>query len=164
MRANEAGHAFEDRVAEKLRSLGLRAWTRRKLSWALNAKADPQLGEVDVLAASADNRRLWVIEAKDLRFCRTEAEVSARLAEYRGRMITDAQGRTKPDKMLRHIRRVQYLRARHDAVCARLGLDVPPAVNGLLIVDSPQPMNFYMLEQVEDGQSAFLDTIEQYHF
>jgi hypothetical protein len=164
MRSNEAGLAFEERITEKLRNLGLRAWTRVKLSWILNTKVDPMLGDIDVLAVSSDNRRLWVIEAKDLRFCRTEAEVSARLSEYRGRMVTDAKNRDKPDKMLRHIKRVQYLRARNDAVCSRLDLNAPPEVHGLLIVDSPQPMNFYMLDQLEDGQSAFLDAIHSVAF
>ncbi len=83
-RAEEAGLAFEERVAERLRSLGLRAWTRVKLSWILNAKVEQTLGDIDVLAVSTDSLRVWVIEAKDLRFCRTEAEVSARLSEYRG--------------------------------------------------------------------------------
>jgi hypothetical protein len=164
MRSAEAGLAFEERVAEKLRSLGLNAWTRVKLSRILNTKVDPALGDIDVLALSGDNRRLWVVEAKDLRFCRTEAEVSARLSEYRGRMVTDAKGREKPDEMLRHIRRVQYLRARNDAVCSRLHLNAPPEVQGLLIVDSPQPMNFYMLDQLEDGKSAFLDAIDAFNF
>ena len=163
-RAKDAGHAFEDRVAERLRGLGLRAWTRCKLSWVLNTKTDPELGEVDVLAVSADNKRLWIIEAKDLRFCRTEAEVSARVSEYRGRVVADAKGREKPDKMLRHIRRVQYLRERHDGVCSRLRLSAPPEVHGLLIVDSPQPMNFFMLDKLEDGRSAFLDAIDNFPF
>jgi len=164
MRSNCAGLAFEERVAEKLRDLGLRAWTRVKLSWILNAKVDAELGDIDVLAVSDDNQRLWVLEAKDLRFCRTEAEVSARLSEYRGRMVIDAKGRNRPDKMLRHIRRVRYLRARNDSVCARLGLKNPPEVHGLLVVDSPQPMNFYMLDQLEDGQSAFLEAIDEINF
>lgn len=163
-RANDAGLAFEERVAERLRSLGLRAWTRVKLSWILNTKVDHTLGEIDVLAVSADNGRVWVIEAKDLRFCRTEAEVSARLSEYRGQTEIDAKGREKPDKMARHIRRVHFLRARNDGTCARLRLSTPPEVHGLLIVDSPQPMNFYMLDKLEDGQSTFLEGIESFKF
>jgi hypothetical protein len=163
-RAHAGGHAFEDRVAHKLRSLGMRAWPRRTPSCVLNEKTDPELGEIDVLAVSTDNARLWVIEAKDLRFCRTEAEVSARISEYRGRMVLDKKRREKPDKMLRHIRRVNYLRQRRDRVCAQLSLSAPPEVLGLLIVDSPQPMNFYMLDQLKDGQSTFLDAIESFSF
>ena len=163
-RAGAAGLAFEDRVAETLRSLGLRAWTRRPLSWALNQKVDDELGDIDVLAVSADRRRVWVIEAKDLRLCRTEAEVAARLSEYRGRAVPDAKGREKPDKMRRHIRRVTYLRERRSGLCERLELDAAPEVHGLVIVDSPQPMNFYMLDQLEDGQSAFLGGIDTFTF
>lgn len=164
MRANAAGAEFEESVAERLRELGLEAWPRCKPSWALNEKVDGSLGDIDVLAVSPDRHRVWVIEAKNLRLCRTEAEVAARFSEYRGRMIQDSRGRDKPDKMLRHIRRVQYLRQRSSALCGRLKLVAPPEVRGLLIVDAPQPMNFYMLEQLEDGESAFLDAIDSVDF
>jgi hypothetical protein len=99
-----------------------------------------------------------------LRLCRTEAEVAARLSEYRGRVISDNRGRQQPDKMLRHIRRLQYLREHRDALCKRLKLDEPPVVRGLLIVDTPQPMNFHMLEKLEDGKSAFLEAIDSFDF
>lgn len=164
MRAHAVGTEFEESVAERLRGLRLEAWPRCKLSWALNEKVDDSLGDIDVLAVSPDRQRVWVIEAKNLRLCRTEAEVAARLSEYRGRMIQDSRGRDKPDKMLRHIRRVQYLRQRSSALCGRLKLVAPPEVRGLLIVDAPQPMNFYMLEQLEDGESAFLDAIDSFSF
>jgi hypothetical protein len=152
------------RVAAKLRELGLKAWTRVKLSWVLNMKVDPALGDIDVLAISPDHRRVWVIEAKDLRFCRTEAEVSARLSEYRGQMNRDDSGRERPDKMLRHIRRTQFLRQHNTHARGRLGLKDAPEIRALLVVDSPQPMNFYMLDQLDDGKSAFLDSIETFQF
>ncbi len=164
LRTNEVGHAFERRVAARLRELGLKAWTRVKLSWILNMQVDPALGDIDVLAISADNRRVWVIEAKDLRFCRTEAEVSARLSEYRGRMVRDDSGRERPDKMLRHIRRVQFLRQHNTHARGRLGMKDAPEIRALLVVDSPQPMNFYMLDQLDDGKSAFLDAIGTFKF
>ncbi len=163
-RGKAAGEAFEESVASALRSLNLKAWSRCKLSWALNQKVDDGLGDVDVMAISPDRKRVWVIEAKNLRLCRTEAEVAARLSEYRGRMTRDAKGRDAPDKMLRHIRRVEYVRARREALCPRLSLTETPNVKGLLIVDSPQPMNFYMLEKLEDGESAFLDNIGCFEF
>jgi hypothetical protein len=162
--AEVAGAQFEDAVAEKLRALGLWAPPRCKLGWALNQKVDPDLGNVDVLAVSVDRRRVWVIEAKNLRLCRTDTEVAARLSEYRGRMVRDSNGREKPDKLLRHLRRVQYLRERNAALCERLELDAPPAVNGLLIVDAPQPMNFYMLEDVRDAKSLYRDTVNRFEF
>jgi hypothetical protein len=166
--AGAQGHAegekFEDSVAEKLTGLGLETWRRCKLSWALNEKVDDKLGNIDVLAVSPDRRRVWVIEAKNLKLCRTEAEVAARLSEYRGRTLVDKEGREAPDKMLRHIQRVEYLRKKRSALCARLKLETIPEVHGLLIVDAPQPMNFYMLGQLKDGQSAFLDAIKNFAF
>ena len=160
----ETGKAFEESVAAKLRSMNMEAWVRCKLSWALNQKTDKELGDIDVLALSSDRRRVWVIEAKNLRLCRTEAEVAARLSEYRGRTNINSRAREEPDKMLRHIRRVQHLREYKDALCHRLKLREAPTVKGLLIVDAPQPMNFYMLEKLEDGESAFLDTIGSFEF
>lgn len=107
---------------------------------------------------------MWVVEAKNLRLCRSEIEVASRLYDYRGRTITDRKGKEVPDALLRHIRRVRYLRERNDALCHRLELGTPPEVRGLLVVDSPQPMNFYMLEKIEDADSAFFGAIEKFKF
>jgi hypothetical protein len=166
--AGKQGHAmglaFEDSIAEKLRSLGMEAWPRCKLSWALNEKVDPQLGDVDILSLSRSQRTVWVLEAKNLRFCRTEAEVASRLSDYRGRLVRDTKGRERPDKMLRHVRRVQYLRERRDALRKRLKLDKTPEVRGLLIVDAPQPMNFHSIGKLKDGESVFLSGIDSFDF
>src|SRR5208337_4724268 len=113
-----------------IKGLGLEAWPRCKLSWALNEKVPDELGDLDVLAVSQDRRRVWVIEARNLRLCRTEAEVAVRLSEYRGRTIRDSKGREKPDRMLRHIRRVEYMRQRRERLCDRLKLDAVPEVRG----------------------------------
>lgn len=159
-----AGPRFEESVAAKLRGIGLRAWVRCKPSWALNQKVSQELGDIDVLAVSPDGRRVWVVEAKNLRLCRSEIEVASRLYEYRGRTTPDRKGKEVPDALLRHIRRVRYLRERNGALCHRLELETPPEVHGLLVVDSPQPMNFHMLEKMEDADSAFLSAIDKFKF
>ena len=159
-----AGPRFEKLVAEKLRGIGLRAWVRCKPSWALNQKVSQELGDIDVLAVSPDGRCVWVIEAKNLRLCRSEIEVASRLYEYRGRTMTDRKGKEVPDALLRHIRRVRYLRERNEALCHRLELETPPEVRGLLVVDSPQPMNFHMLEKIEDAESLFFSALHKFKF
>lgn len=158
------GEEFEDDVGERLRKLGLQTWTRRALSWALNMKVDPSFGNIDVLAVSHDKRRLLVIEAKNLRLCRTETEIASRMSEYRGRVHRDKKGRETPDKMLRHIRRVEFMRAHASRLCSRLEFDAPPEVKGLLVVDAPQPMNFFAADQLPDGQALMLDAIAQFQF
>jgi hypothetical protein len=75
------------------------------------------------------------------------------MSEYRGGTNHNLKGREKPDKMLRHIHRVQYLRDRAEAIAKNLKLPKMLEVKGLLIVDAPQPMNFHMLDQLEDGES-----------
>jgi hypothetical protein len=127
-RGNVVGEEFEDAVTARLKEMGLKAWPRVALSWALNDKVDETLGNVDVLAVSGDRKRVWVIEAKNLKLCRTESEVASRVSEYRGRMVADSKGRERPDKMLRHIRRVRYLRQRNANLCGRLKLHMPPEV------------------------------------
>ncbi|MGY8632128.1 hypothetical protein RAD15_06495 [Bradyrhizobium sp. 14AA] len=166
--AGSQGHAmgerFEDDVGDRLRKLGLDVWTRRALSWALNMKVDPALGNIDVLAVSPDRRRVWVIEAKNLRLCRTETEIASRLSEYRGRMTRGSKGREAPDKMLRHMRRVEFMRSNAKALCSRLKLNSPPEVRGLLVVDAPQPMNFFAAGQLADGQTVMLDAVDDFQF
>lgn len=163
-RANVSGKEFEENVRNSIEALGLRAWVRCKLSWALNQKVDAEFGDIDVLAVSSDNRRVWVIEAKNLRLCRTEAEVSARLSEYRGRTYVDRTGNQKPDKMLRHTRRVKYLRDNRASLKGRLQLRDDPEVFGLLIVDAPQPMNFHAHETLTDGATTMLSEVDSFSF
>ncbi len=162
--AKESGVKFEKSVEDRLNGLGLNARMRCSLSGLLNEKVDPQYGDIDVFAVAKDKKTAWVIEAKNLRLRRTETEVAARLSEYRGRMVKDSRGREKPDKLLRHIRRVEYLRARLPALAKNLKLDGLHAVKGLLIVDAPQPMNFHMLDDLVDAESVFLDSIASFKF
>lgn len=159
-----AGDQFEDTLVGKLRNLELKVIPRCKLSAVLNQKVPDDLGDIDALAVSTDRKRVWAIEAKNLRLCRTEAETVARMTQYRGTMITDHRGRQRPDKMLRHIRRVQYLRQHRERLCERLELPEPPEVYGLLVVEAPQPMNFDMPGTLADGQSIFMDALSTFQF
>jgi hypothetical protein len=161
---DSAGDRFEDEVASRLKELGLEVYPRFKPSAALNQKVTAELGDIDVLAITPDRKRVWVIEAKNLRLCRTETEVASRMSEYRGALITDSKGRSKPDKMLRHVRRVKYLRLHTEALAKTMKLDGVPEVRGLLIVDSPQPINFHMLDNLDDAESTFLGIISSYQF
>jgi len=139
--ANRAGMAFNDAIAEDLRAQGLEA-NASVAPWAcLNHQATPTvklLGDVDVLALSPDRRHAWVIEAKDIKLCRTLGETARRLSDYRGQQRHDG----KPDNLLRHLDRVAYVRAHVTDLAKRLKLAIVPEVHGLVVVDTPQPMIF----------------------
>ena len=153
------GLEFNETVAEQIRALGLRAWPSAKPAWALNCKATPEiekLGDIDVLAVTEDGTRVWVIEAKDLKLCRTMGEIARRLSDYRGRL--DEKGR--PDKMLRHLLRVTYLREHAAELVGRLGLPGTPEISGALIVRSPQPMEHVQVVTSPDARVVMSDDLD----
>lgn len=139
--AERKGIEFNDKVAAFVRSLGPTAFASVKLSDALRHRgtdAVKRLGDIDVLALSSDGRHAWVIEAKDIRFCRTLNETTSRLSEYRGQ--TDAKGRR--DNLRKHLDRVDYVRSHREDLAKRYGLSAVPSIHGLVVLDSPQPMAF----------------------
>ena len=155
----ETGLAFNQQVADALKILRLRAWPSAKPSWCLNERATDALkalGDIDVLAVSADGQRVWVVEAKDLKLCRTLGKRHG-ACPNRGKLLPDG----KPDKLLRHLRRVEYLRTRAEALCGRLNLTGVPKVSGVLVVHAPQPMEGLQVQQIGDGSVVMLSDIEK---
>jgi hypothetical protein len=154
-----SGLKFNEELSETIRLLGLRTWPSAKPAWCLNCKATPEveaLGDVDVLAISNNGRQIWVIEAKDLKLCRTLGETTRRLSEYRGE--TDSHG--KPDKLLRHLRRVEYLQMHAVGMQRFFKLESVPNVHGIVIVSAPQPMEKFRPHSSRDARVLILDDIE----
>lgn len=160
MRADQLGREFEDEIDKRLNLAGFIASPRCSVSGLLKQATEADMGDVDVFAISADHSIVWVIEAKNLRFCRTESEIAARMTEYKGVMLQDRHGKEKPDKMLRHLNRVRYLREHSALLGERLNLPSKPIVRGMMVVDAPQPMNFHMFERDPDAGSCMLDELE----
>jgi hypothetical protein len=139
-RGSEIGLAFNRQIAEEVRICGLVAFDSVSPTWVTNSKATEvtrRLGDIDVLAVDKDNNRIWVIEAKDLQLCRTQGETARRMSDYQGKL----DGRSRPDKLLRHLRRVHYIRENAALCIDRLGLRGAPEVRGLLVVSLPQPIS-----------------------
>lgn len=152
------GNEFNDTVAERLRGLGLTAYAAAKPAWCFNHKNTPavaELGDFDVLAISPDGSRAWIVEAKDLKLCRTIGESARRLTDYEGRMVDG-----KPDKMLRHLRRVAYARTHAADLAHRLKLAQTPVVAGLLVVNAPQPMEAMLADGNEDARVVMLSDLD----
>lgn len=133
--AHEAA-AFAQAVGERLISLGLEVQVEVLASKILNAKAPSELGDIDVFAIDRASNRVWVIEVKDLGLCRSQREVALRLTDYAGRVKPGG----RPDPMLRHLRRVRYIREHAAALAKQNKMAEPVEVHGLLVVSTPQPM------------------------
>lgn len=133
--AREAA-AFAQDVGERLVDLGLEVQVEVLASKILNAKAPGELGDIDVFAIDRTSNRAWVIEVKDLGLCRSQREIALRLTDYAGRVKSGG----RPDPMLRHLRRVRYIREHAAALAKQNSLSEPVDVRGLLVVSTPQPM------------------------
>ncbi|QTD57300.1 hypothetical protein [Parasphingorhabdus cellanae] len=154
------GMEFNERVAEAIGALGLSASASVKPSACLNQKATDtlkRLGDIDVLAFTPDGRRAWVIEVKDIKLCRTLSETAKRLSEYRGLPLANG----KPDNLLRHLNRVEYVRENAADLAKRNKLPAVPEVHGLVVVDVPQPMTFVTASDSPDARFVTVDALEE---
>lgn len=144
-RTNQRGTEFAVRVAERVAELG---WTTAKpellISEILARSSDAefgnvkQFGDVDVLAWDLDKGRLLVIECKDLHFHKTLGEIAEQLSDYRGEL----NRKGKPDDLLKHLRRVEFLSARKDEVCKFLKIPNDVRLEGWVVFKNPVPMAY----------------------
>lgn len=157
---DKEGKLFENRVGDAFEAHRFRTVRGRYVEGLLEEAVPEDLGDVDVLAISADESQVFVVEAKNVKFCRTESEVAARMSEFRGVMQKNAKGREKPDKMLKHLKRVRYLQQKAERLAAVLRLKATPKIRGVVIVDAPQPMNFHTLSaEGQDAEVWMLDNL-----
>jgi len=73
---------------------------------------------------------------------------------YRGEEVDG-----KPDKMLRHLQRVEFVRANAELLVAKFKLPSVPRVYGVLVVNGPQPMQQLQGEYSSDATVVMLDRI-----
>jgi len=157
-RRNGAGHDFNKKVAQRLTELGWTARSSVKLTEVLNSKLDRDYGDIDVLGWNQDANRVLVIECKDLGFVKTHGEVAAQLQEFRGR--NNEKG--KPDKLKRHLNRLDVLRSRQDAVAKYIGARQVPKIEGHLVFENLAPVAFSLddaLTKVTITEYRSLDSI-----
>ena len=157
-RGDEAGLAFNDELARELVLLGLEAHASAKVTWCLNHQGTDEvkrLGDVDVLVISPDRTRVWVIEAKDLKLCRTLGETARRLSEYQGKPKSNG----KPDNLMKHLTRVAYVRKHAVDLQKRFGLAKIPSVSGMVVVGSPQPMETIAIPGGKDAVTIRKDDL-----
>ena len=158
------GMDFEEKVADRISRLGFRVEVGWHLSKILNRKARKGLGDVDVLVINYDKPSIWIVEVKNLRLCRTSYEIVSRIAEYRGEEFIDRRGKNRPDKLLRHLRRVDYLLRHIPMLMKRFSLSGVPTVRGLLVFDSPQPVQIERRHHSSRCQSILFDDVLSFPF
>jgi hypothetical protein len=132
---DEDGRAFNDAVAELFEAqaeLIVRRQVKKVGPLRIERRRGEDLGDIDVLIADPELKRLEAVEAKDLTVARTPAELSNELKEtFQARDDRQAA-------IARHVERVQWLRDHLGDVLKWLGIDDNPAaweVEGLIVID-----------------------------
>jgi hypothetical protein len=132
--AEREGGKFTGRVAAKLKALGFE--TRKEVGMT-EFGGDPSLGDIDVLAWSAERAVVFAIECKRLAFARTIGEIGERLREYTS-VAAPGDERTPIQK---HLDRITYLRANPDQI-ARVTKLKGATLKSALVTDYLVPMQF----------------------
>mgnify|MGYP000359325356 CR=1 FL=1 len=127
---------FEERVAERMRSLGWKAEKGVTFPRILGRKLPTDPGDIDVLAWHPDGRIL-LLECKDLQFAKTPSEIAKQLAKFRGKR--DEKG--KPDLLGKHLKRMD-LAHEHAAEFQKYLKLNDIRIDGALVFANPVPMTF----------------------
>lgn len=141
-KANE-GHTFNALVADQLRAAGWEVRAGIELTAVLNAKLDRDYGDVDVLAWCPGGEDVFVVECKDLSFRRNYSEIAALLSDYQGGFKNG-----KPDKLKRHLMRVECAASHLPAVARFTGI-AAPKIRSCLLVAGLVPMQFASIPALE---------------
>lgn len=87
--------------------------------------------------------------------CRTLGETARRLSEYQGRPKSNG----KPDNLMKHLTRVDYIRTHVVDLQKRFGLATAPLVSGMIVVGSPQPMEMIPIPGGKDAITVRQDNL-----
>ncbi len=150
------GMAFNTKVAERLIELGWKTQPELKLTKILRRSLDRDYGDVDVLAWNTEQKRVLIIECKDLQTRKTYGEIAEQLSDFRGE---EANG--KRDLLRKHLDRVGVLREQMALVGKYLELDSDFSIESVVVFSYPVPMQFSTGPIREQADLFTFDTLDQ---
>lgn len=135
---NKMGKEFSSEVAARLKELGWEVEAEVRITKLLGKGFDLDYGDIDVLAWRRDSGRVLLVECKDVQHRKTDGEIAEQLLDFRGEL--DENG--KPDLLLKHLRRIELVKAHEPVVMIYLKLSAPATLEGHLVFKNPVPMKF----------------------
>ena len=117
---------------------------------------------VDVLAIDRKNCRVWVVEAKILKFCRANGEVARLLTDFSGGTKLTSKNKVKPDQLRRHLNRVEFLQKHRKLLADKYSLDFDFEIRGLLVLSLPQVLGNREWKIGTDQESVTIDKLQDY--
>lgn len=146
------GHTHAKEIFERLEKAGWQTHLEITLPHILNKKLPKDHGDIDVLAWRNEGDEVWVIEGKDLSQARNDSEMAHMLSEYQGQMKNG-----EPDKLLKHLQRVEFLKENRDGVSRFCKID-QPVVKSALICSGVVPMQYAKIDALEE---TFVGSVEE---
>lgn len=143
--AGERGTIFAKKVAEALSGDGWQTRVEIKVTELLGRGFDRDHGEVDVLAWRGADRRVLIIECKDVQFRKNIGEIAEQLADFRGEIRPNG----KRDELRKHLDRMDIIRAHLNAVSRFTGIAPLHDVESHLMFKNPAPMEFALKRMSE---------------
>lgn len=149
---DELGHEFNHIVKGKFVELGFMAEHEIKLN-RLGAPKIPDLGDIDVFAASHDGH-IFVVECKRLRPARTNAEMAHTCSSFRG---------YAGDRLAKHLRRVRWIEDNPDAVrdFFKLTKSADLKIHSILLCNLPVPFKYLKDLPISEEQVVIFSNMDQ---
>jgi hypothetical protein len=145
------GHAFNHKVADRLKELGVQA-EAEFLMTRLGAAAKD--GDVDTLAWKPSTGDVFIIECKRLLADKTVGEIAERLVEF-GPNHTERNGKRGPTR--RHLDRVEILREKLPQLAAVTGIPQEAIkLRSCLVTSALVPMQF------QREATAYFDVVSDF--
>lgn len=138
------GHTFNAEVAKALSGAGWQVRENIGFPEILNRKIEQDYGDIDVLAWRPDRKEVLVVECKNLSFARNYSEVAALLSDYQG-----ACSEGRPDKLRRHLNRVDLLQDNLEILQSFIGVNEPRIVS-CLVCSGVVPMQYAKIDALAD--------------
>jgi len=111
----------------------------------LNQKFPIDYGDIDVLAWNTERKEIITAECKDLSLARNHTEVAHMLSEFQGK----TNKKCEPDKLRRHLDRVQLLTDHVAQLGKFCGVDAP-IIRSALICSGAVPMQYIKIDALSD--------------
>ena len=138
---NKRGHQFNKEVAKYLEEYEWNVASDIKLTKILNCKIEKDYGDVDVLAWKGN--RILAIECKDLEMAMTMGDIARQLSDFRG--MDDKK--SKPDRLKKHLNRIEVLNNRIESVGRFISSDQQPTIESILVFSRVVPMHYANLSE-----------------
>lgn len=131
------GEDFNKSVASEFHRCGWEAKANLSDGQIFSRPKKQGFGDVDVLAWNQDQRRVLIVECKDLSFAKTMGEIAWQLSKYKGEIKPNGQ----PDLLRKHLNRCEEIEENRQALSMFVGFEVS-TIDRILLMSQATPLQF----------------------